>query len=253
MRACAGAAAGLLVTLALSACGTGATKASSSATTSSVATTDAATTGTGTGPAATATGTATSRAAATSRTATTGASSGRVHTGKHPNGSGRPAAPAGLTQTAGYTTYERCQGTCTGAVPAALRRPLTLPHDDGGPCPITLNPQPASTGRASGGVGFHTVSGSQWQIAEVTWSVPGSYAGPLLIRGGMMGGGALGFGTGTVPYDELQLLDAGQGAPRVAGKGRAWITYTRVRSGGCYAYQVDGTDFTETVVFRAVT
>jgi len=255
VRACAGAAAGLLVTLALSACGTSATKASSSATTSSVATTDAATTGTGAGPAATGPGTATSQTSATSQTAATGTgtSSARGHTGKHQKGNGRPAAPAGLTQTAGYATYERCQGTCTGAVPAALRRPLKLPDDDGGPCPTTLNPQPASTGRASGGVGFHKVSGSQWQIAEVTWSVPGSYAGPLLIRGGMVGGGALGFGTGTVPYDELQLLDAGQGAPRIAGKGRAWITYTRVRAGGCYAYQVDGTDFTESVVFRAVT
>ena len=68
----------------------------------------------------------------------------------------------------------------------------------------------------------------------------------------MIGGGALGFGTGTMPYDELQLLDAGQGAPRVAGGGRAWITYTRVQAGGCYAYQVDGTSFSEVVVFRAV-
>jgi hypothetical protein len=82
--------------------------------------------------------------------------------------------------------------------------------------------------------------------------VPATYAGPLLIRGAMLGGGAIGFGTGAVPYDELQLLDAGQGAPRVVGGGRAWITYTRVRSGGCYAYQVDGTTFSEIVVFRAV-
>ncbi|HEX3688786.1 MAG TPA: hypothetical protein VHV28_03790, partial [Solirubrobacteraceae bacterium] len=154
--------------------------------------------------------------------------------------------------TAGYATYERCQGTCTGAVPAELRRPLKLPADDAGPCPITLNAEPVSTGEASGGVGFRSVSGSQWLIAEVTWRVPASYTGPLLIRGAMLEAGALGFGTGTVPYDELQLLDAGQGAPRVAGGGRSWITYTRVRSGGCYGYQVDGTGFSEVVVFRAI-
>ena len=56
-----------------------------------------------------------------------------------------------------------------------------------------------------------------------------------------------------MPYDELQLLDAGKDAPRVAAGGRAWLTETRVRSGGCYAYQVDGTSFSEVVVFRAIT
>jgi hypothetical protein len=38
----------------------------------------------------------------------------------------------------------------------------------------------------------------------------------------------------------------------VGGNGRAWVTYTRIRSAGCYAYQVDGTGFSEIVVFRAV-
>jgi hypothetical protein len=79
-----------------------------------------------------------------------------------------------------------------------------------------------------------------------------TYTGPVLIRGEMLGGGALGFGSGATPYDELQLLDAGKGAPHVAGGGRAWVTSTRIRSGGCYAYQVDGTGFSGVVVFRAV-
>lgn len=246
MRACAGAAAGLLITLALSACGTGATTSASRATTTAGATP----TGTATGTAPAGTGTAaTSSQAAT----TTGSPSSRGRGGKEHKGDGLPAAPAGLSQTAGYGTYERCQGTCTGAVPAALRRPLKLPAADGGPCPITLNARPASTGTPSAGLGFRGVSGSQWRIAEVTWRVPASYAGPLLIRGAMLGGGALGFGTGAAPYDELQLLDAGRGAPRVVGGGRAWITYTRVRAAGCYAYQVDGTSFSEISVFRAVT
>jgi hypothetical protein len=96
------------------------------------------------------------------------------------------------------------------------------------------------------------VSGSQWLAASVTWVAAATYTGPVLIRGEMLGGGALGFGTGATPYDELQLLDAGKGAPHVAGGGRAWVTTTRIRSGGCYAYQVDGTGFSEAVVFRAV-
>jgi hypothetical protein len=243
---------GLLVTLVLSGCGAGASKSASSPTTTPAATSTAADTGTGT--AGTGGGTGTGGTATTSAQSTaTGTSRSHRRRGKRRKGNSPPAAPGGLSQTVGYGTYERCQGTCTGTVPAALRRPLKLPSADGGPCPITLNAQPAATGKPSAGVGFHGVSGSAWRIAEVTWRVPASYGGPLLIRGAMLGGGALGFGTGAVPYDELQLLDAGQGAPRVLGGGRAWITYTRVRSAGCYAYQVDGTSFSEVVVFRAVT
>jgi hypothetical protein len=232
----------------LAACSLGGAKAPASTTTSAAEAGPATTspqTGTGTTPG---TGTASTRTG----TGTTGTSGSKGHEGKGHKGNGLSPAPAGLAQTAGYATYERCQGTCTGAVPAALRRPLKLPSADGGPCPITLNAQPASTGRASSGVGFRGVSGSQWMIAEAIWRVPASYTGPLLIRGAMIGAGTLGFGTRAVPYDELQLLDAGRGAPRVAGGGRAWITYTRVQTGGCYAYQVDGTSFSEVVVFRAV-
>lgn len=260
MRVGARAAAGLLVTLALAGCSVG-TKTSTTPATTTAATTEGpatttdptgtGTTGTapaGTGSAPAATGTATSPGIATGT-----ASGSDGHAGKGHKGNGLPAAPSGLSQTAGYATYERCQGTCTGAVPATLRRPLKLPSADGGPCPITIKAQPASPRELAAGLGFHSVSGSEWPIAGVTWTVPGAYTGPLLIRGAMIGGGGLGFGTGAVPYDELQLLDAGQGAPRVAGGGRAWITYTRVRSGGCYAYQVDGTSFSEVVVFRAVT
>jgi hypothetical protein len=254
------------MTLALAACGAGGTKASSSATTSSPAATgtgasgtDTTSAGTGTGTTAAGSGTGTTPGATGAGTTSAGsqttsaASSSGGRGGKGHKGNGLPAAPAGLAQAAGYGTYERCQGTCTGAVPAALRRPLKLPSDDGGPCPITVNAQPASPRELPAGVGFRRVSASQWLVAEVTWNVPGSYTGPLLIRGEMLGGGgALGFGTGEVPYDELQLLDAGRGAPRIAGGGRAWITYSRIRSGGCYGYQVDGTGFSEVVVFRAV-
>jgi hypothetical protein len=259
VRSAALAAAGLLVTLALAACGVGAKSSSSAPTTSAPAGgagTSSAGTGSGTETSGAGTGTtgATTTAMSTGATSTTTSSgsarAGHRH-GKHATNA-LPTAPAGLSQTAGYATYERCQGTCTGSVPLALRRPLKLPTEDGGPCPITLNPQPAFAGRPSAGLGFHGVSGSQWQIAEVTWSVPGSYTGPLLIRGAMLGGGVLGFGTRPVPYDELQVLDAGRGAPRVVGDGRAWVTYTRVQSGGCYAYQVDGSSFSEVVVFRAV-
>ena len=39
--------------------------------------------------------------------------------------------------------------------------------------------------------------------------------------------------------------------PKPAGGGRAWLSFTRVRAGGCYAYQVDGTNFSRVITFRA--
>jgi hypothetical protein len=243
----ASAATGLLVTLALAGCGVGTKQSSSTASPSTPDATNTSSSSTGTGTSASGTGTATT---ATSGTTTT---PGSGHDRGKKGNNDLPAAPAGLVPTAGYGTYERCQGTCIGSLPAALRRPLSLPTDDGGPCPITVNASgPVSPHDLPAGVGFRSVSGSQWSEAEVTWTAAGSYTGPLLIRGAMLGGGPLGFGTDAVPYDELQLLNAGLRAPRVAGGGRAWVTDTRIRTGGCYAYQVDGTGFSEVVVFRAI-
>ena len=161
-----------------------------------------------------------------------------------------PAAPDGLRQTTGYGTYELCAGDCSGAVPAPLRRPLRLPQlSSGGGCPTTPGGGPV---QALGGtrLAIQSFIGSAWSGARVTWTAARSYTGPVLIRGRRLGGsGAVGFGEGHVPYDELQLLASGQGAP--SGNGRAWLTITRVKGDGCYAYQVDGTSFSDVIVFQA--
>jgi hypothetical protein len=95
--------------------------------------------------------------------------------------------------------------------------------------------------------------GSAWLGARVTWTAPANFTGPLLIRGRQIGGsGVVGFGEGHTPYDELQLLDSGHGAPAPGAGGRAWLTYTRVKSPGCYAYQIDSEKFSSVVYFRAV-
>jgi hypothetical protein len=88
--------------------------------------------------------------------------------------------------------------------------------------------------------------GSAWKGGRVTWQASG-YHGPILIRGGLLGGGgAVGFGEGHTPYDELQLLGNAMQAP--PGQ---WPSFTRVQGPGCYAYQADGTSFSEVIVFRA--
>jgi hypothetical protein len=180
----------------------------------------------------------------TSTTAST--ASGAVSTAPPPTPAGTPPAPDGLRQTTGYGAYDLCGGACTGAVPGSLRRPLHLPHGcgSGGGSPVA--PQGGADLRLTQFVG------SPWAGARVTWIAQGSYKGPVLIRGGRTdGSGAIGFGEGHVPFDELQLLGSGQQAPPPPPGGRSWLSFTRVRGPGCYAYQVDGTSFSRVIAFRA--
>jgi hypothetical protein len=95
---------------------------------------------------------------------------------------------------------------------------------------------------------------STWDGAVVTWVAVPSYTGPVLIRGGELGGsgsGSVGFGEGHVPEDELQLLTASTKSSGEPAGAREWPSFTRVLSAGCYAYQVDGTSFSEVIVFQA--
>jgi hypothetical protein len=165
---------------------------------------------------------------------------------------GTPPAPAGLAQTGGFGTYELCRGHCTGAVPASLRRALHLPGSRVVGCPVSSGETPVSV---SGGtrVTAQRFVGSRWLAARVTWRAAAGYHGPLLIRGRRLAGaGTVGFGEGHRPYDELQLMNSGRGEATRRGGVRAWLSLTRVRRPGCYAYQVDGTDFSRVIVFRVL-
>jgi hypothetical protein len=163
---------------------------------------------------------------------------------------GTPPAPAGLERTGGFETYELCRGDCTGHVPASLRRPLHLTRPSGSKgCPVSAGGSPVwMAGRPA--LTAQRFVGSHWLAAHVTWRAAAGYHGPVLIRGRRLGGaGVVGFGEGHEPYDELQLRDSGRGAA-MSGGGRAWMSLTRVRRAGCYAYQVDGTSFSRVIVFR---
>ncbi|HEX9299631.1 MAG TPA: hypothetical protein VF968_05830 [Actinomycetota bacterium] len=94
--------------------------------------------------------------------------------------------------------------------------------------------------------------GSGWGGNKVLWVVSSAYTGPVLIRGEQLDGPrSLGFSLGGPPaYTELQLPPGK--APRGNGGWREWPTETRLQASGCYAYQVDGTDFSEVIGFRAV-
>ena len=93
---------------------------------------------------------------------------------------------------------------------------------------------------------------SGWGGNKVIWIVTEAYRGPVLVRGRQLDGpnavrfqnGSPAFTTETSlrPPAELQLV-----GPNTHGNPAT----TRVRAPGCYAYQVDGANFSYLIVFEA--
>jgi hypothetical protein len=104
------------------------------------------------------------------------------------------------------------------------------------------------------GISEFTVGG--WGGQRVLWFVAPRYRGPVLIRGRRLDGpDRLRFDRGAVPGLQLRIASGAAGRWPVGvtlDDGQRYRrSYTRVRAPGCYAYQVDGTSFSYTVVFRA--
>jgi hypothetical protein len=165
--------------------------------------------------------------------------------------------------------------------PSLTQRPLRLPRVAlGQPCPNTpgrtftegygpglgggpvflLLPGPNDAtlrAEALGGLGGTSVG---WSGQQVRWIIHPLYQGPVLVRGGRIdSAGALQFNggldqpvdpsmlTAAPPLTHLRLVgDSSYGAPWIA-----WVTYLRVHESGCYAVQLDGMSFSETIIFRA--
>ena len=160
----------------------------------------------------------------------------------------------------------------------ALRaRPLQLPTlTPGDACPVTQpappNPlppagHPLSTGGPPSALGHAPVfpdaryfhGGTQlrvgtnaarpgWYAAKAPWASRTGYLGWALIRSARLDGPGrarveLQFAHGTEISDAL--------AVNVQADWQFWPGGTEVTSPGCYAFQVDGSDFTEIIVFRA--
>ena len=106
-------------------------------------------------------------------------------------------------------------------------------------------------------------SGGAWGIAGVAlWVSDPSYRGPAVIRGGQLDGdGRIRFGRGRHPELELRLGAMGweedeglrqHGQPVRPPKGWRVVTaMTRIRTTGCYAFQVDGEGFSYSLPFFA--
>jgi hypothetical protein len=86
--------------------------------------------------------------------------------------------------------------------------------------------------------------GSKWLGQKALWVVDRRrYRGPLLIRGRQVNGmNEVRFELAVVPVPEMTISPLAQDQPST----------TRLRTAGCYAYQVDGTAFSSVIVFEAM-
>jgi hypothetical protein len=165
----------------------------------------------------------------------------------------------------------------------ALRaRPMRLPGlSPGGVCPVASGGQVSPDfGPALGdgpvypvGLGTDGVlhfgydggfAGSEWGGQKVLWVSSPAYQGPALVRGAQLDGpNELRFEGASAAERDLRLWPEGNAAqpwPPSPSPSPGWTyaygwrerpSYTRVRAGGCYAYQVDGPGLSEVIVFRA--
>jgi hypothetical protein len=92
---------------------------------------------------------------------------------------------------------------------------------------------------------------TEWGGDRTIWAVTPTYQGLVLIRGRQAdGSNVVRFEEGALPIDEL-LFNA-ESDPN-ANEGWVYQTsYTRLRSPGCYGFQVDGPDFSYVIIFQAV-
>jgi hypothetical protein len=95
-----------------------------------------------------------------------------------------------------------------------------------------------------------TQYGGPWFGAKVFWYVLPSYRGPVLIRGRRLDGSeSMRFNGGKLPAPELRIApgETVSWAGQPAGS-RGLASGVRVTAPGCYAFQIDGTSFSRTVV-----
>jgi hypothetical protein len=164
----------------------------------------------------------------------------------------------------------------TGSLPDALRRPLELPSlQSGEACPTTSG-QHFDNGQFGGTVLGHgpvqpllapatNADRSQaeqgvlvlraterpgWYAIKTLWFSSPDYQGPVYIRGHQLNG------THTPVFGEAPSLIDPQMGPGATLNGtggwRTWPGATWLRTPGCYAWQIDGIDFTEVIVFSAI-
>lgn len=195
-------------------------------------------------------------------------------------------APTATAARGGATSVAPTTGSGVTAAPDSIwasleARPLRLPVlAAGAACPITparqgvspdfpyaqgVGPVYVIAQRANGSITFSSAASlgdaaSGYGGFKEFWEIQPAYTGPALIRGGRIdGSGALEFNgglsqtSGSPPGMEPRLSELRIGGQAVTPPAwSTWVTFTRLVTAGCYAYQIDGTSFEEIIVFQAV-
>ena len=145
------------------------------------------------------------------------------------------SCPTAASDPRGDLTRIGFSGAAWGGGPAY---PASL---GSGPRPLLgyLDPIPKSSG----------FFGSGWFGNKVLWVVDRAYRGPVFVRGRRLDGPEeLRFDSGAPLQRELRI----NAVPTIAAAAaRDHPSSTRVRAPGCYAYQVDGLDFSYLIAFEA--
>lgn len=93
-----------------------------------------------------------------------------------------------------------------------------------------------------------------WYLHKTLWAISPTYSGPVLIRGGRVDrAGLVRFG-GDAATPRAMVQTSTPVFRMTADGSREWRYYpteTLLRAAGCYAFQVDGADFSYVIVFRA--
>ena len=168
------------------------------------------------------------------------------------------------------------QGICSEALPQNVIRPLRLPRiASGDPCPtsaghpvdtkgfggIALGPGAAEPLIAARGDPLHGVAQldptstatntGTWFYFKTLWFTQPSYNGSVLVRGARIDGkGRVAFGEG--PVIGNLIIPPGSTINEYEDGYRTAPGGTYVDAPGCYAWQVDGVDFSYEIVFKAI-
>lgn len=86
---------------------------------------------------------------------------------------------------------------------------------------------------------------------KVLWIADPVYEGSVLVRGRRIDGPGIVRFSSTSPADELQLSDPSGSAMDAPGW-RIWTGGLRLEGPGCYALQIDGEDFSQTIVLDVI-
>jgi hypothetical protein len=205
-----------------------------------------------------------------------GSSGGSPSLASADSGGAKLPTPTSYAETCGLMGW--CSGAPAGRIPAALRRPLHFPKlGPHGACPTSVGreidnnqfggvalgngpvrPLVARTGGdlKQGVVPFSRSQGTTgWWVEKIDWFSLPSYRGPILIRGRRLDrAGEIAFG-GEPPAGEPELVDP-QLPPGPSANGtdgwREWPGGNLIPALGCYGFQIDGTNFSTVIAFKAV-